>query len=290
MYFLFCACGTRTQVVPQSQSPGAPQVVADNTSQLDELSRRAGRIAHEIAELRGWDTHLEVALEIADDKRLIAAMLADEQSQTSPSVQQAETEFLRSFGWVPANFDFERDVTKYFSQDLLGLYCFTWHRILLTAGRNFAAVESTLRHEMVHAFQDKHYRVGDRVRWHYDQGDRIAAIHALAEGEAICLSRQLEDPRHRGCLDFVADDFESQLLGQNLDTLPPVIRYALMSPYIDGVRYVQQLLRRGGWRDVELAWQGKLRATRDLLHPSESSADPAIAVEVPAAITNFGSC
>lgn len=289
--FVFCGCGTRTHSTPQNLSPrSVPQIVAEPSAQFDELSRRAGQIAGEIAKLRGWDPHLAVKLEMAGNDRIIAAMLADERSQTSPAVQHAEAEFLSAFGWVPVNFDFERDVTKYFSQDLLGLYCFSWRRILLTEGRDRAAIESTLRHELVHAFQDEHFRIGDRVRWHSDQGDRIAAVHSLAEGEAICLSRQLEDPQRRDCTNVIIDDFEHPLHGLNLDAVPAVIRYALMSPYVDGVRYVQQLLRRGGWHAVELAWLGKLRATRDLLHPDEASVEPTVAVEIPAPMTDFGSC
>jgi hypothetical protein len=147
-----------------------------------------------------------------------------------------------------------------------------------------------LRHELVHAFQDKQYQIGDRVRWHNDQGDRIAAIHALAEGEAICLSRQLEDPKQQGCLDFDSADYEEQILTLDLDSLPPIVKYSLVSPYIDGPRYVQRLLKSGGWPEVELAWQGKLKDTHVLLHPEESATERAAVVEVPSAPQSFSNC
>jgi len=257
---------------------------------MGELSQRATRIVREIAELRGWDPSLDVALETAGNSRLAAAILADEESQIDPTARQAGIEFLVSFGLVPEKFDFERDVTQRFSRDLQGLYSFTWRRILLAASRDYTTVESTLRHELVHAFQDKYYNIGDKVRWREDQGDRIAAIHSLAEGEAICVVRQLEDPRHRGCLDTSSEDFEYWTLGKGLESLPPAIRYALLSPYVDGTRFVQHLLRQGGWQAVEYAWRGNLNSTRELLHPGLSSSATMLAIEAPSTVAALVSC
>ncbi len=288
---LFLCCGgTRTRFVPQRQRPGPSRIAAANSSKSDELSQSARRIAREIAELRGWDPRLAVTLETAGSSRLIAAIRADEESQITPLARQAEIEFLESFGFVPERFNFERDVTQRFSQDLLGLYCFTWRRILLTANRDFAAVESSMRHELVHAFQDKYYNIADRVRWQTDQGDRIAAIHSLAEGEAICVARQLEDPQHRGCFGPDANEAENPISGTALDSIPPAIRYALLSPYADGTRFVQHLLRHGGWKAVDLAWRGNLGSTHELLHPGDSSTAAVLALEAPGAAAQLGAC
>jgi len=288
--FVLCSCGTPTQGFPIRQSLGQVEVSPASRVEEDQVSQKVQQIAHQIAERRGWDPNLVPLVETASIGRIVAAMLADERSQVTPAVQLAETEFLRSFGWVPKHFDFERDVTESYSENLLGLYSFTWKRVLLLGGNDNARIESTLRHELVHAFQDKQYRIGERVRWHNDQGDRIAAIHALAEGEAICLSRQLEDPKQRGCLDFDSAEYEEQILAQDLDSLPPIVKYSLVSPYIDGPRYVQRLLQRGGWPEVELAWQGKLTDTHVLLHPEELATERPALVEVPSAPQSFSNC
>ena len=286
--FFLCSCGTQTRVDLQNRETSYIGQTYATRPPIDELAERANRIALEIGELRGWDGKLDVSFELADRHRIIDAMLTDERSQMEPSVRQAQAEFLKSLGWVPIDFDFERDITQAFSQELLGLYCFTWRRVLLTAGPSHAAIESTLRHELVHAFQDKYFHIGDKVRWQQDQGDRIAAIHALAEGEAICITRQLEDPQHRGCLDSLGSDFENHMADRESGLLPAIIRYSLFSPYVDGIQYVQQLLRLGGWPRVEEAWRGNLSATRDVIHASQPSASRA--VEIPASMPHFGEC
>lgn len=284
------SCGTPKQGIPIRQSLRTAEVNPASRKEENSPSQKVRQIARQIAELRGWDPNLVPLVEIASSSRIVAAMLADERSQVTPPVQLAESEFLQSFGWVPRNFDFERDVTEYYSHNLLGLYSFTWKRVLLAGSNDTVGIEFTLRHELVHAFQDKRYGIGDRVRWHKDQGDRIAAVHALAEGEAICLSRQLEDPQQRGCLDFDSASYEERILAQDLVPLPAIIKYSLVSPYIDGLRYVQQLLRHGGWPEVELAWQVKLTDTHVLLHPNELATVRPVVIDIPSAPQSFANC
>ncbi len=287
---LICSCGTRTQSDPYPQS--VPPIHADSPSRArtEALAVRARQIADEIAKLRGWDSELEFSLEFVDQHGMVTAILADEAVQMSPSVRDTQLDFLKAFGWVPSDFDFDMDGVDRFSRDLLGLYSFARRRILLRASRNREAVESSLRHELVHAFQDKYYRIGDKVHWQKDQGDRIAAIHALAEGEAICLARQLEHPQSGACLGPNGDDLERRLLESGSTTLPRVLQYALHVPYVDGVRYVTRLLQLGGWPAVERAWRGNLNATRDLVHEEETSTASPPKLEFPGAIAGLDEC
>ena len=264
VFVLVWGCGTESRLSPKVQAhPRASAILPRAPG--DDIAARANQIARDIAALRGWDATLDIPIEWVDDRRLAAAILADEDSQITPAVRETQFEFLKAFGWVPAEFDFERDVAARFSHDLLGLYCFTWRHVLLRTRSERSAVDSTLRHELVHAFQDKYFHIGEKVRWQEGQGDRIAALHALAEGEATCIARQLQDPWHRGCLATDDEDLEYRLLEGDGAALPAVIRYALLSPYSDGTRYVRRLLRLGGWPEVDRAWRGNLTATRDLV-------------------------
>jgi hypothetical protein len=287
--FFLCCCGTHPKEavdsVRISDSHFASRVSPPTVDRHPEIAS----IVREIAAVRGWSADLSVGIESAGHDRLVAAMLADARSQTTPEEQAVQSDFLKAFGWVPPDFDFERDVTTPFANELSGLYCFTWHRILLAPHLDSTSIESVLRHELVHAFQDSRYHIGTKVRWATDQADTIAAIHALAEGEAICIARQLADPHRRGCLDLAAEELDHSNVRQGLRLLPPVIIESLVAPYVDGVRYVRRLLRESGWPAVERAWHGELQSTRDLLR--ESSERPNLLPVAHAALPEgFGKC
>ena len=287
--FFLCCCGTHPKEAVDSvripDSHFASRVSPPTVDRHPEIAS----LVREIAAVRGWSADLSVGIESAGHERLVAAMLADVHSQTTPEEQTVQSDFLKAFGWVPPDFDFERDVTTPFAHELLGLYSFTWRRILLAPHLDSTSIESVLRHELVHAFQDSRYHIGTKVRWATDQADYIAAIHALAEGEAICIARQLADPRRRGCLDFAAEELDLGNVRERLRLLPPIIIESLVAPYVDGVRYVRRLLRESGWPAVERAWHGELQSTRGLLR--ESSERPNLLPAALAALPEgFGEC
>jgi len=224
------------------------------------VNDRVTRIARDIAALRGWDEDLRITYELAESSRIRAAVLADLHEQITPAELQTQTAFLEAFNWVPARFDIEDALLRNFAGDIVGLYSVTWKRILLSTAHSALPLDSVLRHELVHAFQDRLFQIGKRVRWAPNLGAGIAAIHALAEGEAVCVARELED--HHGCFSAVGNAYEDHLYEFGLERLPPVIRYSLMAPYVDGIQFVQRLLKRGGWASVDQAWQSQLKSTR----------------------------
>jgi hypothetical protein len=216
-------------------------------------------------------------------------MLADVRAQMAPSVQRAQTQVFAAFGWVPWGFDVERDLLGRFARGVAGLYCVTSTQVLLSENMDRVVTRRTLRHELVHAFQDAHYALGVKTHWDTDRGDYIAAIHSLAEGEATCIDLALDDPRGRGCLDraLVASSESSQSDDGALESLPTVVRRSLIAPYVEGVRYVQRLLQKGGWGAVERAWEGELQSTRQLVHEPTQPVEPLPMAPPP---TGLGQC
>ncbi len=287
--FLLCCCGTNPREAVDPVPISDPHLASQDSRPKINVYPEVSALMREVAAVRGWGTGLSVDVELADHERLVAAMLADVRSQATPEELTAQANFLKAFGWLPWDFDFARDVTAHFAHELSGLYSFTWRRILVATHLDSMKFDAVLRHELVHAFQDSRYHIGTKVRWATDQGDYIAAIHALAEGEAICIERQLADSRQRGCLDIATDELDNANARYELRSFPPIIRESLIAPYADGVRLVRRLLREGGWPAVEQAWNGGLQSTRELLRGSseQSSLLPVARSALP---ESFGAC
>ena len=227
-----CCCGTRpNSIVESNHSPSLAGVTEGQRAASRELGEIAS-IMREIADLRGWKLVPAVEVEDADQERLAAAMLSDIGEQMTPEEQMAQTEFLKAFGWVEPDFDFGRQVTSRFARELTGLYSISLRRILVGRGLDSASRRAVLRHEAVHAYQDARYRIGRRVKWSSARGDYVAAIHALAEGEATCIERQLRDPLKQGCLTSARTGVDTIAMAQDLEFAPPVVRELLVRDFL----------------------------------------------------------
>jgi hypothetical protein len=276
----FCCCGTPAKVsstfadtVRYSKETRSLPVSSLNAVDVNPMVR-------EIAELRGWTPNLRVPIDVVRSEVIESALLADVRAQMPAPILGAQAEFLVGFGLAPPDFDLERDVLRRFAGDVSGVYCVTCRRILLSQAPDTRSLQRTLRHELVHAFQDDRYGLGEKVRWDTDRGDYIAALHALAEGEASCIARALEDPKRRGCLDAEPNNDEHLISTEFLSGVPRMVRDVLIAPYVEGTRYVRGLLLEGGWAAVESAWDGNLHSTRELSRgePQPNQRLPALAL------------
>jgi len=285
VFLILWSCGTVDHSALPLAPPSFPPLRAIERPLVNDLSSRVARITREIAALRGWDGGIRIPYEWAARGRIREAVLADLHAQMAPSELRGQTQFLEALGWAPPSFSLEDALSKDFAREIVGLYVLSWQRILLATNHHASSLDAVLRHELVHAFQDHYFQIGRRVRWVPNHGDEIAAIHALAEGEAICIARELED--HRGCSLPTAKPFEDHLFDANLEGIPSAIRYSLIAPYVDGVHYVRRLLQQGGWPRVDEAWRSKLRATRELFRDEPESVE---LVDTPPAVLGFGDC
>ena len=282
-----CCCGIRPKVaIDPDPETRRRRVGAPSPSPAESADSEIVQTVRLIAELRGWDPRLSVRAEVVDQDRIVGSMLADVHAQVAPNVFRAQQDFLAAFGWAPPDFDFERDVLGRFARELFGVYCVTSQQVLLARNVEGRSARRTLRHEVVHAFQDSRYDLSARTRWASDRGDYVAAIHALAEGEATCIELQLDDAHHLGCMGPAFDDsrYRDGDSDQRLLSVPRVVRHSLYAPYVDGVRYVRRLLLQGGWAAVERAWAGKLRSTRALFRATEQETVRLPVTAVPASI------
>jgi len=66
--------------------------------------------------------------------------------------------------------------------------------------------------------------------------------------------------------------------------IPDILKRSLIAPYVDGLAFVHFLRRRGGWAEVDRAWQHPPESTEQLLHPEKFVArERSVTVPVPAA-------
>jgi len=132
--------------------------------------------------------------------------------------------------------------------------------------------ELIVAHELTHALQDQHWGLPkDPEPGVATNTDRLLARRALLEGDATWASvatvtggRSDDDTRARIIPQL--DKLRGQLAASVPD-VPPLLRDTLSFQYTDGTKFVDRLLARGGWAEVDRAQADPPTSSEQVLHP-----------------------
>ena len=128
-------------------------------------------------------------------------------------------------------------------------------------------------HELTHALQDQHFHIGERDFALRDDADANLAYHALIEGEASLVMLAYMIEQSGGSFDEMikSDLVAGALSAAATQTLPGggprYFTEMLKFPYLDGLKFVIEAYRRGGWKEFDKIYADPPRSTREILHP-----------------------
>lgn len=133
-------------------------------------------------------------------------------------------------------------------------------------------------HELQHAIQDQHFRIGEKTRALRRDADGAMAYHAVLEGEAVLVMMAHMLDKGGMKLDDLAgsDELVSMIVNAaqsetaGIDpTTPPYFAESLKFPYLQGLKFVVAAYRRGGWAAVDKVHANPPRSTREVMNPAE---------------------
>lgn len=137
--------------------------------------------------------------------------------------------------------------------------------------------EMVMVHELTHALQDQHFKLGEREAALVKDTDANLAYHSVLEGEAVLVMVAHMLEKSGVDLDEVVKD--DAMLGmitsaaqaeQMIDaSTPKYFAEMLKFPYLDGLKFVVAAYRRGGWKELDKVHANPPRTTREILHPDE---------------------
>lgn len=263
---LLSSCGAEKKAEPKA--PEAPQPVPKRDP-LEEQMFKVGQI-RELSVLRN------VAMKKLDRKALSTEVEAYVERETPKTAIEGQGAMLKLLGLVPADFDFLQGNIKLMKEQLAGFYDPARQTMLLASDLGKPEQEATLLHELVHAFQDQHFELGKRLKYEPLQGDKLAALHTLAEGDATSamLGAALKEQGYD--INQLSDEMLSDRMRMTFQTknpeIPSIIKRAALAPYLDGLTFVNELRRSGGWKLVDKVWADPPQSTEQLLHPEKHAA------------------
>lgn len=222
---------------------------------------------------------------------MLAQVRAQVREQVPPEAIRGECDFLKVFGFIPDDFDYEAGVYRLIQSQLAGYYDPDRQLMFLMDDLSENDRESTLAHELVHALQDQYFILGPKLRFEPDGNDHQAAIQSLAEGDATSAMLDYMAAPGQSPMDVPEDRLRELMLATvasapDLAAFPYVLRASLIAPYVDGVVMVHRLRERGGWDAVDAVWRHLPASSEQVLHLEKLDArEPPETVSVPTCST-----
>ena len=132
------------------------------------------------------------------------------------------------------------------------------------------AGEMLLAHELTHALQDQNFDLESSLDKVKDDDDRALALKSVAEGDATIAGFAYAVGRmDNSTADTLTDSLKQlpQALKADAPDTPEGLSAPLLFQYSDGVRFVAEAYRRGGWMAVDALYRNPPQSSRQILHP-----------------------
>ena len=269
----------------------APQSGPTSEGQLSQKdAKQFARTLAKVSEMRGIASTKSVPGMKLEREQLVARVKDKALREYPPEALRREGMLLQLIGFAPSSFDYLGEMLKLLGAQLEGFYEPKNGTMYLAAELKGPQAQATLAHELVHALQDQKWDLRKRSDYKPGRGDEAMALACLAEGDATSLM-----------LDFVMGPDKSALelpdaalrelmttgmnMGEDIQTVPHILRSTLVAPYIEGTGLVHEMRRKGGWRQVDRVWERPPTTTEQVLHADKwESNEAALVVAAPTAL------
>jgi len=259
-------------------------------------SQQATKIEAGIQDFRQLRFKQPVPLVVKSPDQAEAMMEADLMRDYTDNQLEVDAVAGALTGLYPARLDLKSASLKLLKSQVAGFYDPHGKEMVLVKGGadlgiwNSAAQfmiqrdvvgEMLLAHELTHALQDQNFDLESSLDSVKDDDDRALALKSVAEGDATIAGFAYAVGR--------MDDSKADTLANNLKSLPQALRAEapdtpeglsapLLFQYSDGVRFVAEAYRRGGWAAVDALYRNPPQSSHQILHPAlyfDSPAPPA---------------
>ncbi len=221
----------------------------------------------------------EVPVRYVDKAQLTHSIALSWTAGYPEALSEKEARLIRLMGFVKNGADIKvRDIRKRILLDNAGgFYNEKTHQLyVLSNYREVDYINSMiLIHELRHALQDQYFDLTSLLHAHTDSDfdDRKLAVVAALEGDATFLMVRCGNldaniltatPSADALMSFLPVAKPSLLYGE-----PEVLKYQLLMPYIEGLRFVDAVFRKKKWNGVNGILHHPPSSTEQILHPGK---------------------
>jgi len=248
---------------------------------------KADKVEQGIQKIRQLNFLKPVPIAVKDRDQAEHQMEADLMRDYTDAQLHADGVAGAMVGLYPAGMDLKSESLKLMRNQIAGFYDPHSKQMVLVEGgmdlglfgnaaefvaQRDVAGEMVLAHEFTHALQDQHFDLDKKLDAVKNNDDRALALKCVAEGDATIagyayVAGRMDDTVLGALLahlDDIAKAFASEAPGT-----PEGLSAPLIFQYSDGVRFVAEAYRRGGWKGVDALYGDPPLSTHDIIHSAD---------------------
>ena len=241
---------------------------------MQTVFEQVGSMLNDLKDIMGFGPRRPVRLTSiskAEFRRLYQRRMKEEQDAREI---RNEVTFLRLFGLVPEDFDYEETVLDLLSEQAWALYDYKRRKMYLADWAPPDAREFALLHELVHAVDDQNFNLGAYVKGARESEQQLARLAAM-EGQASWVmtewvmrqsEKSLLNNRILAITTASATRFEAQQFPV-YESTPLYFREVLIFPYTDGLLFQHDMVERFGTDGFRRVFAQPPETTQQILQP-----------------------
>jgi hypothetical protein len=241
-----------------------PAAVNPKTAAVREAT---AEVLRETSELRKLPIVRQVRSGAQTRAEIEQMLIRNLNESATPEESLAQETAMKKFGLAPADFQLRPFLVKLLTEQVAGYYDPKTQEFYLADWIDLDGQKPVMAHELTHALQDQHFNLRRFEDWPKHDSDAEMAAHALIEGDASYLMAQYvtRDPARQ--LAF----FKSMMSGgatasEQIEKAPRVLREQMLFPYLQGMMWVAQVYKQGGWEAVSAAYKSLPQSSEQVLH------------------------
>ena len=265
-----CACALAAGAGAAGQR-ARPAAVNPKTAAVRAAT---AEVLRETSELRKLPVLRQVRSGAQSRAEIEQMLVRNLNESATPDETRATEATMKKFGLAPADFQLRPFLIKLLAEQVAGYYDPKTQEFYLADWIDLDGQRPVIAHELTHALQDQHFNLRRFQKWPEHDSDAELAAHALVEGDASFLMMQYvaRDPARQFAF------LKSMMSGganasEQIEKAPRVLREQILFPYLQGMIWVTQIHKQGGWEAVSAAYKNLPKSTEQVFHHEKYTAN-----------------
>ncbi len=258
----------------------------------------AGNVEQGIQRIRELTFKEHVPVVLKTPNQVEEMVLADLHRDFTDTQLDADGKAGAMLGLFPPGIDLKAETVKLLKSQIAGFYEPHDKEMVLVEGATPVPIadrmlqfvvqrdlvnDMLLAHELTHALQDQNFALQDKLDAFKNNSDEEMGLKTVAEGDATIAGFAYVagrmDNSVADTLSSSMKDLPETFAAQSKDT-PEGLSYPLIFQYSEGVRFVGEAYKHGGWKAVDALYSKPPQSTQQILHPELYFDHPLPPIEV----------